>query len=149
MLTVRPSKGKHWGQWLLPLILLAACGSPGPTALPTRESEPAPLATATAGVKATPTFPVPANQATPWPTPLPTPTPVVPPLPIPTPSGPPVDIYTVQPGDTLSYIALNRCGCTVDELATLNGIADPASLQAGQPLRIPVKTEQHSRIRFG
>jgi len=42
----------------------------------------------------------------------------------------------------LSYIALQRCGCKVDELAALNSIADPASLQAGQPLRIPVKTDQ-------
>jgi LasA protease len=142
VLNVRSPMGKHWGQWLLPAILLAACGGPGPTALPTRGSEPVPLPTATVVVKATPTFPLPANQATPWPTPLPTPTPAVPPMPIPTPAGPPVDIYTVQPGDTLSYIALYRCGCTVDELAALNGIPDPANLQAGQPLRIPVKTDQ-------
>ena len=63
-------------------------------------------------------------------------------MPIPTPAGPPTDSYTVQPGDTLGYIALYRCGCTIEELAALNGIEDPASLQAGQSLLIPIKTDR-------
>ncbi len=63
-------------------------------------------------------------------------------MPIPTPSGPPTDTYVVQSGDTLSSIALYRCGCEIEELAALNGIEDPSSLQAGQPLLIPVKTDQ-------
>jgi murein DD-endopeptidase MepM/ murein hydrolase activator NlpD len=63
-------------------------------------------------------------------------------MPIPTPSGPPTDEYIVQPGDTLSAIALYRCGCDMEELAALNGIQDPASLQIGQTLLIPIKTDQ-------
>jgi LysM repeat protein len=101
-------------------------------------------------VDVTPTLPVPTNanpvegtsDITPWPTPLPTPTPAVPPMPIPTPAGPPTDTYVVQPGDTLSTIALHRCGCGVEELAALNGMADPASLQAGQSLLIPIKADR-------
>ena len=74
-------------------------------------------------------------------TPSVTPSPTVPPLPIPTPSGPPTDIYIVQPGDTLGLIAWNRCGCELEELAALNGIDDPASLQVGQALQIPINTD--------
>ena len=63
-------------------------------------------------------------------------------MPIPTPSGPPTDVYTVQPGDTLGAIALQRCGCEVEELAALNGISDPALLQVGQTLLIPLTAER-------
>jgi LasA protease len=63
-------------------------------------------------------------------------------MPIPTPSGPPTDAYIVQQGDTLSAIALYRCGCELEELVALNGIADPASLQVGQTLLIPITTDQ-------
>jgi len=63
-------------------------------------------------------------------------------MPIPTPSGPPVDNYIVQPGDTLSAIALHRCGCDIEELVALNSIQDPASLQVGQTLIIPVTTDR-------
>ena len=61
-------------------------------------------------------------------------------MPIPTPSGPPSDIYIVQPGDTLSGIAAYECGCGIEELVALNGIQDPASLQVGQTLLLPVTT---------
>jgi murein DD-endopeptidase MepM/ murein hydrolase activator NlpD len=44
--------------------------------------------------------------------------------------------YTVAPGDTLGAIA-NRFGVTVEELAALNGIADPNLLAVGQVLAIP------------
>jgi hypothetical protein len=47
----------------------------------------------------------------------------------------------VQPGDTLSDIAYNRCGCEVEELMALNQISDAGLLQTGQRLRIPVKTK--------
>lgn len=62
-------------------------------------------------------------------------------VPIPTPSGPPIDLYVVQPGDTLSGIAYDRCGCEVEELMVLNQISDATLLQVGQRLRIPVRTK--------
>jgi LasA protease len=137
---------RRWGQLLLLLLLLTACGRSLTTALPTPEDMPSgtPLSTpvAPASPMATPTFPASTGSATPQPTRLPTPTPAVPPMPLPTPSGPPTDTYIVQPGDTLSNIALYHCGCEVEELAALNSIEDPTSLQAGQSLVIPVKTDR-------
>lgn len=50
------------------------------------------------------------------------------------PSG--VTIHVVQRGENLFRIAL-RYGLTVDELAQLNGIADPGSIQVGQRLLVP------------
>jgi murein DD-endopeptidase MepM/ murein hydrolase activator NlpD len=44
--------------------------------------------------------------------------------------------YTVAPGDTLGAIA-NRFGVTVEDLAAVNGIADPNLLAVGQVLAIP------------
>jgi LysM repeat protein len=44
--------------------------------------------------------------------------------------------YVVQWGDTLAAIG-QRFGVTVQALATANGIADPAKIQAGQQLVIP------------
>lgn len=44
--------------------------------------------------------------------------------------------YTVQPGDTLSEIALVH-GISWQELAKLNKIADPTKMQAGITLRLP------------
>ena len=43
--------------------------------------------------------------------------------------------YTIQPGDTLSGIAL-RYGTTVSALASLNGISNPDKIYAGQTIRI-------------
>ena len=43
--------------------------------------------------------------------------------------------YTVQPGNTLSQIAL-KYGTTVDEIAGLNGIANPNLIYVGQILKI-------------
>jgi murein DD-endopeptidase MepM/ murein hydrolase activator NlpD len=63
-------------------------------------------------------------------------------MPIPTPSGPPTDTYIVQPGDTLGAIALYQCGCDLEQLAALNGIDDPSSLQVGQTLLIPIDTDR-------
>ncbi len=148
MLIFRPSLGKWWGQLLLPMFLLAACGHPstavGPTLDAAQTDVPSPTIAARVSpfLTSTPTFPVPTNEATPWPTRLSTPTPALPPMPIPTPSGPPVDTYIVQPGDTLGAIALYRCGCKLEELAALNDIQDPASLQVGQTLLIPVQTDR-------
>lgn len=57
-------------------------------------------------------------------------------LALPLPEPPPAATYTIQPGDTLFSIA-NRFGTTVEALAAANGIADPASIQAGQSIAIP------------
>lgn len=46
-----------------------------------------------------------------------------------------VQYYTIQPGDTLSEIAL-RFGTTVSALQALNGISDPNVIYAGNTLRI-------------
>ena len=142
---------KHWAQLPLLLLLLTACGpspadtpAPDVTPLPTDgpSSSVTPSPTTVPGDTPTPTYPVPANEATPWPTPLPTPTPVVPPMPIPTPSGLPTDAYIVQPGDTLSAIAAYHCGCDMEGLVALNGIEDAANLQVGQTLLLPVNTDR-------
>ncbi|MEZ4658729.1 MAG: LysM domain-containing protein [Caldilineaceae bacterium] len=47
-----------------------------------------------------------------------------------------VGSYTVVAGDSLSAIA-GRFGVTVDELAALNNIANPALIEVGQVLLIP------------
>jgi LysM repeat protein len=61
------------------------------------------------------------TDATPPPTPTPTPTP---------------QVYVVQPGDTLSEIAV-RFDVTIEALANRNGIDQPESLRSGQTLVIP------------
>lgn len=48
----------------------------------------------------------------------------------------PTFTYRIQPGDTLSKIAV-RYGTTAAALAQLNGIANPNRIYAGQALRIP------------
>ncbi|MBO9323971.1 MAG: LysM peptidoglycan-binding domain-containing protein [Roseiflexus sp.] len=53
-------------------------------------------------------------------------------VPSPTPTG----LYIVQPGDTLSELAI-AFGTTVAEIMAANGLTDPDSLQVGQPLIIP------------
>ncbi|MBI5669804.1 MAG: LysM peptidoglycan-binding domain-containing protein [Chloroflexi bacterium] len=49
---------------------------------------------------------------------------------------PGVTIHVVQRGENLFRIAL-QYGLTVDELARLNGIADPGNIQVGQRLLVP------------
>jgi LysM repeat protein len=44
--------------------------------------------------------------------------------------------YTIQQGDTLSYIA-GQFGVTVEAIVTANGLANPDAIQAGQKLVIP------------
>lgn len=45
-------------------------------------------------------------------------------------------LYTVKPGDTLWGIA-RQLGVSVNDLAALNNITDPDTLEAGQELRVP------------
>lgn len=58
-----------------------------------------------------------------------------PPTPTPTPTP---QIYIVQSGDTLSWIAV-QYGVTVEALMLRNNIDDPRSLRSGQKLVIPTK----------
>jgi LasA protease len=52
-----------------------------------------------------------------------------------------LESYVVQPGQTLSWIAL-VFGCTIDEIVTANGLADANSISAGQTLVIPVTASE-------
>jgi LysM repeat protein len=72
-------------------------------------------------------------EAAPQDTPVPEETPTLVPEPTPTPQ--PEEYYEVQPGDTLSKIAA-RFGTTADEIARLNGLADPNRISVGQRLRV-------------
>ena len=96
-----------------------------PTA--TSSATPTQTATAAATVTATPTATA-AGSATAEVTPLPTPTP--------TPQPSPFSEYVVQSGDSLSSIA-QQFGTTADELARINGITDPNTLDIGQKLQVP------------
>ncbi len=55
---------------------------------------------------------------------------------VPSANGASASAYIVQPGDTLSAIAI-RYGTTPRALAELNGITNPNLIAAGQPLAIP------------
>lgn len=70
------------------------------------------------------TIVLPTPSSTPKPTPLPLPTIVL-------------ERYTIRAGDTLGALA-SRFDTTVDELMRLNGITNPASLQVGRELKVPM-----------
>jgi LasA protease len=67
------------------------------------------------------------------------------PTPNPTPvgysSGTGVESYTVQPGETLGWIAL-VFDCTVEEIVVANGLPDADNITAGQTLIIPVNATE-------
>lgn len=63
----------------------------------------------------------------------------------PTPPSTDYVTYVIQPGDTLSEIAL-RFGTTVEALASFNHLSDPNVIYAGQTLRIPEAAD--SSVRF-
>lgn len=58
------------------------------------------------------------------------------------------DTYTVQPGDTLSYIAL-RYQVSVAELARINGLDNPDFIRVGQRLIIPTMASTPLTPRSG
>ena len=52
--------------------------------------------------------------------------------------------YEIVNGDTLSGIA-KRCGTTYQELARINGIADPNKIQVGQVIKVPGSNGSNSQ----
>ena len=50
--------------------------------------------------------------------------------------NPPLPVYVVQPGETLSTIAV-RFGIGIDEIISANDLANPNAIAAGSKLRIP------------
>ncbi len=63
------------------------------------------------------------------------------PPPPPSPPAPATRTYTVRDGDTLSGIAQRELGSSgrAREIASLNSLADPDRLKAGQVLQLPLK----------
>ena len=119
------------------LCITTSCACPPP--------EPQTLTTATEQIR----FPVPTAEptATPLPTAtsLPSPaysgtysgTPTPNPTPADLPNGEGIETYTVQPGETLSQIAL-VFGCTVDEIVAANSLSSANAISAGQILYISI-----------
>jgi N-acetylmuramoyl-L-alanine amidase len=68
----------------------------------------------------------------------------------PQPQPQPGDTYTVQPGDTLSEIAV-RFGTSVSTLAAINTIADPNKIYPGQVLKLTgtMPSEQYYTVVSG
>jgi len=123
--------------WLCVLCLTAACARAAPEEL-SEEGE----ATRRAGVSASaapvaiftpisPPSPSPAYPGAYTGTPTPNPTPAG------LSNGTGVESYVVQPGETLSLIAV-VFGCTIEEIVAANGLADADSIGIGQTLVIPV-----------
>ena len=113
------------------VLLAGACSRPAPP--PERGADP--------GLTPSP----PAAAPVPTATPLPFPSPAFPgtyagtPTPNPTPANLPdstgVESYVVQPGETLTLIAA-VFGCTVEEIAAANGLADADSISVGQSIAL-------------
>ena len=113
----------------------AQAGQPSVTRTPTALATTArPSVTPTGTPQGTATG-TPGVSATPGGTPGATPTPA----PSPTPEPSPFEEYTVQQGDSLSSIA-QQFGTTADELARINSITDPNTLDVGQKLQVPRPT---------
>lgn len=106
-----------------PVVQATTVLAPSPTPPPTGTPEGTPAGT-------------PGISPTPGGTPTAMPTATATPGPSPTPPAPEFTEYTVQQGDSLSSIA-QRFGTTVDELARINGLADPNTLSVGQKLKVP------------
>lgn len=130
-LLIRPpgasdDEGAQAGQPSVTRTPTALATTARPSVTPT--GTPQGTATGTPGVSPTP-------GGTPGGTPGATPTPA----PSPTPEPSPFEEYTVQQGDSLSSIA-QQFGTTADELARINGITDPNTLNVGQKLQVPKPT---------
>jgi LysM repeat protein len=136
---------------LAALVALAACrptrsrSGPVPTATPPELLFSAPTATATVALEMPP-MPTPLPVTPMAPEDTPTPAPFFSPIPPPTPVGPaptaapPARVtHVVQPGETLSRIAL-RYGTTVEAIAQANNLINPDFIVPGQRLVIPGST---------
>lgn len=125
-------------------LTLASCYRPGPTVeshenpsaeasevpgKPSRSRDAAPVGSAATTVAGSPTPAYPGTYSG-TPTPDPTPRGYA--------SQPAVDTYTVQPGETLSFIA-TVYGCTVEEIVEVNDLPGSDAISAGQTLRIPTR----------
>jgi LysM repeat protein len=112
-----------------PVALASTVAGPSPTLAPTGTPEGTPGGTP--GISPTPGG-TPGISPTAGGTPAATPTPG----PSPTPQPSQFTEYSVQQGDTLSSIA-QRFGTTADELARINALTNPNTLDIGQKLKIP------------
>jgi LasA protease len=117
--------------------ITASCACPIPSQQtpaagtePVRFPVPTALATATPLPTAT-SLPSPAYSGTYSGTPTPNPTPAD------LPNGEGIETYVVQPGETLSQIAL-VFGCTVEEIVAANDLPSANAIRAGQTLYIPI-----------
>ena len=83
-----------------------------------------------------------ASESTPDPTPTPTPTPKAESKPVAS-----NEVYTIQAGDVIIAIAENWFGESGrhDEIIALNPGVDPAKLQIGQILKMPVKSKPRTK----
>ena len=105
----------------------AQAGQPSVTRTPTATTarpSPSVAPTGTPGISPTPGG-TPGASPTPGGTPTPAPSPT-----------PAFEEYTVEQGDSLSTIAA-QFGTTADEIARINGITDPNTLNIGQKLQVP------------
>jgi murein DD-endopeptidase MepM/ murein hydrolase activator NlpD len=116
------------GFFLITAVLVGAACSPRQTIVIVITATPTPLS-------------LPIQSAGEQPTPEPT-APAVALLPVAQPS-----VYTIQPGDTLSTLAL-QYGTTVEILASLNALPNPDLLEVGQVIRLPATVSINSPSGF-
>lgn len=115
----------------LACVLLGACYRPEPTPRSQTGVHADPSKTAASEEGSTVVF----EEQTRVPTPTPNPTPEG------YGRGAAVETYTVQHGETLSFIAA-AYGCTVEEIVAANNLVSADSISAGQTLRIPVQATE-------
>ena len=110
----------------------AQAGQPSATRTPVATTVRPSLSVSPTGTPGGTPSGTPGISPTPGGTPGATPTPA----PSPTPEPSPFEEYTVQQGDSLSSIA-QQFGTTADEIARINGLTDPNTLNVGQKLQVP------------
>ena len=112
---------------VLTLVLLASACSQAPSSASRQEALPATVVVLHQPRAAVPTVRVPFRTPTPDPTR--------------TTLRLQTEVYLIQPGDTLSGVAL-QFGTTTEELATMNSIANVNRLRIGQPINVPVRVSR-------